>query len=50
MVHPRLKKDGPYERYSEEDAMSLRFEWNDHKARTNFQKHGVDFVGGHGFQ
>ena len=24
--------------------MSLGFEWNDHKARTNFQKHGVDFV------
>jgi uncharacterized DUF497 family protein len=24
--------------------MSLEFEWNDRKARTNLQKHGVDFV------
>ena len=24
--------------------MSLRFEWNERKARTNLQKHGVDFV------
>ena len=24
--------------------MSLGFEWNDHKARTNLRKHGVDFV------
>lgn len=24
--------------------MSLGFEWNDRKARTNLQKHGVDFV------
>lgn len=30
--------------YSEEDAMSLGFEWNDRKARTNLQKYGVDFV------
>jgi uncharacterized DUF497 family protein len=24
--------------------MALAFEWNDHKARINLQKHGVDFV------
>jgi uncharacterized protein len=24
--------------------MALAFEWNDRKARTNLQKHGVDFV------
>ena len=24
--------------------MSLGFEWNDRKAQTNLQKHGVDFV------
>ena len=24
--------------------MSLGFEWNNRKARTNLQKHGVDFV------
>ncbi len=22
----------------------MRFEWNHHKARTNLQKHGIDFV------
>ena len=31
-------------RYSEEDAMLLGFEWNDRKAQTNLQKHGVNFV------
>jgi len=37
-------RSGHTTEYSEEDAMSLGFEWNDRKARTNLQKHGVDFV------